>query len=1002
MTRVRVDSFAVSFTTRTEALEAPGIHARKRLDDVAAAFRLGLSDVLTYRTEGGCVRCLAPAATLPLDARLNPRRWVEIRALFDELVELDAAGRARRLAEVAAADRDLHDAVELLLAGDAAADERLIELEFPRAPSAEPGSGQTLDPFGLSGCTISHFRVLDPIEAGGMGVVYRADDTRLNRGVALKFLLPQFHLDDSAKERFLQEARSAARLDHPNLCTVYEVGENDEGQLFFAMALYPGETLKARLAREGALPPEEAIAITRQIAQGLAYAHEEGIIHRDLKPGNVMLLPHGTVKILDFGLAKARDLSLTGPGAALGTVAYMAPEQIRDEAVDGRTDLWALGVVLYEMLTGRRPFGGEHEIAIVHAILNDEPARPSTLRAEVPAQLDEVVLSLLRRDIGSRYADAGALLGALPPSQTSGVSAVPQAVPRNWVAVAAWRRSRGRALAVPSFAILSLLAALFLLKGSDEEWFGRLAGSGSSAVPALASTAAEHAMAVLPFDNLSSDPENEYFSSGITDEILTTLSDLRGLRVISRTSVLQYRGSSKPMHQIGAELGVSYILTGSVQRAGDRVRIQAQLIDAARDQQMWAQRYDRPLEDIFAVQSEIAQEIARALRQELTLEERSRLRRPPTSDFTAYDLGLRGREYFYRYTPADNEVAIQFFRRALALDPAYVDALIGLADAYRIHGQVFGGGQAWEDSAVAVARRAVAQDPGTARAHDALGWALKWHDQHEEAFHAFSRAIELNPDLTGGLADLNFHGRGRLDEALRLFKNALRVNPADPILNDLTGWTYATLGMFDEAEAFYQRAIEIQPVYRQAHNRLAELYLLTSRPREAEIRVRQILENFGERQDALGGAGIIMAAAGDLRSARSYLERVTLEPAPRTNSPGPAHRYLTLAWAYQQTGERGRADEILRPMAAMPVWTTPNLPHEMIINLARLRVLQGDREGALLEMRNAVRKGWQDYYLLPNDPILHSLRGDPQFDQLLAEVKAEVDRQRARVLREGW
>ena len=378
---------------------------------------------------------------------MDPHRWEQIQTAFDALVELDAADRPSRLATLGAADPELRAAVESLLAADAEADARLAPLEAPfRSPTPAP------DLLGLTGHTVSHFRVLEPLGAGGMGVVYRAEDTRLGRSVALKFLLPQSTLDAGAKARFLREARSAAALDHPNLCTIHEVGESEDGHLFLAMALYPGETLNARLEREGRLSVGDALGIARQMAQGLACAHAAGIVHRDLKPGNVMLLPDGTAKILDFGLAKARDQSLTGSGAILGTAPYMAPEQILGDPVDGRADLWALGVVLYEMLTGRKPFVGDNQLAIAHAILHDEPVPPATLRVEVPAAMDHVVLTLLQKDPRNRYATVDEFIAQLAQVGAIGESTV-RGVRTRWLHT---RRSRlpNRRWLVPFGAVL--------------------------------------------------------------------------------------------------------------------------------------------------------------------------------------------------------------------------------------------------------------------------------------------------------------------------------------------------------------------------------------------------------------------------------------------------------------------------------------------------------------------------------------------------------------------
>ena len=345
---------------------------------------------------------------------MNAQRWEEIQVGFDQLVELDAPHRTARLAMLASSDPELHRALESMLEADATASAQLA----PIGAAFLPQSDRQPDPLGLTGRTISHFELREALGAGGMGVVYRADDTRLGRVVALKFLLPHYNLDVSAKARFLREAHAAAALDHPNLCTIHEVGTSDEGWLFLAMPLYQGETLRARLTRDGPILVRESLDIARQIAEGLQAAHAAGIVHRDLKPGNVMLLPDGTVRILDFGLAKARDQSRSEAGVRFGTVSYMSPEQVRGGNVDARADLWALGIVLYEMLTGRKPFGGDEEVAIAHAILHDEPELLSTHRGDVSPALEDLVLRLLQKDPAKRHDSAAELLRDLARART--------------------------------------------------------------------------------------------------------------------------------------------------------------------------------------------------------------------------------------------------------------------------------------------------------------------------------------------------------------------------------------------------------------------------------------------------------------------------------------------------------------------------------------------------------------------------------------------------------
>ena len=391
---------------------------------------------------------------------MTPERWSAIRALFDDVVELEPREQRRRLREVATSDPELSAAAESLLAADASADERLKGLNFQlvaggHAPRARDGSAE--DPLGLAGCTLSHFTIAEPLASGGMGVVYRARDTHLDREVALKFPWPWFLRDASARQRFLREGRAAGALDHPNLCSIYEVGETDEGLIFLAMPLYSGETLKARLERDGRVPLPEAIAIFRQILRGVGAAHASGIMHRDLKPANLMVLPDGSVKVLDFGLAKVMEPSVTGSGTRRGTVAYMAPEQVRGLAVDARADLWALGVILYEMLVGRRPFDGEEDVVVAHAILHDEPALPSRMRAHVPPAIEDLVLHLLRKDPRRRVSSVAELERALAAADRRGSDPL---VRRTWHAT---RRAGAR---IPRNAVRALGAgALTIVAG---------------------------------------------------------------------------------------------------------------------------------------------------------------------------------------------------------------------------------------------------------------------------------------------------------------------------------------------------------------------------------------------------------------------------------------------------------------------------------------------------------------------------------------------------------
>jgi hypothetical protein len=407
--------------------------------------------------------------------------WQRARPLFDELIELDSGARGSRLSAIGQNDPALREAVERLLVADIGSEAALRDYAFGSPERAPAVTTELRDPLGIVGKTMSHFRVADYLASGGMGVVYTADDLQLGRTVALKFPLPQQHLDRSVKERFIHEARSAAALDHPNLCTVHEIGESDHG-VFLAMPLYPGETLKDHIARSGPLSPSQSLDIAKQVTAGLASAHAAGIIHRDLKPGNVMLLPGGTVKVLDFGLAKIRDVSLTRSRMTLGTLGYAAPEQIRNDTVDARTDLWAIGVMMYEMLTGRLPFGGEHEVSILHAILHEEPPRPSLLNGKLSPELDALIDALLQKHRRDRYPSAEALLTDLEALQRG--AALAHRTPF-WSRTPRRRRARKGMLPVIGFAALVTISAVVWNVSRGKVTPESPAAAGGSNVPVL-------------------------------------------------------------------------------------------------------------------------------------------------------------------------------------------------------------------------------------------------------------------------------------------------------------------------------------------------------------------------------------------------------------------------------------------------------------------------------------------------------------------------------------
>jgi TolB-like protein/Tfp pilus assembly protein PilF len=732
---------------------------------------------------------------------MDRNRWEEIQATFDTLVELDAVERGCRLSALDLSDPELRIAVASLLAADAEADARLASLE---AVLLRP-SVTAVDPIGLSGRAISHFHVREPIGAGGMGVVYRAEDTVLGRQVALKFLLPSYNLDAAAKVRFLREGHAAAALDHPNLCTIHEVGTTEDGRLFLAMALYAGETLKARLVRRGALPVAEALDIARQVAEGLRSAHESGVVHRDLKPANVMLPTDSTVKILDFGLAKARDQSLSETGARLGTVAYMAPEQIRGGRVDGRADLWALGVVLYEMIAGRKPFDGEQDIAVAHAILHQNPAPLSSHRRNISGVAEDVVLRLLEKDPASRYSSAAELLADFAKVGTARAGA--RDLVRRYL-------HRGGHAVARNASRLAATGAATALIGAG------LYGAVSPRGGASGETPTRMAIAVLPFRDLSGDGSNAYLASGLHEEILNQLYRVPSLKVISRNSVLGYgRPNPPPLRQIARELGVGSIVDASVQVVGKRARVNVQLLDATTEAPLWVERYDRTLEDALTLQNDIARQIAATVGAALSGGRRTALPRSPTTKAEAYLLYLRGREIDRHPTTQREQFdsAMALYEQAVALDPEFALARASLSIN---HGKLY-----WRRLDMTPARlarqRAEAEAalrlaPDLPQAHESMGAVYNTGPETDvrnalEEYEIALRSAPNDASLWRGVAAA-YRRLGKWDEYDVPFEKAVQLDPRNfYLLQDYGGFTHERMGRYAEAIRWHDRALSVEP-----------------------------------------------------------------------------------------------------------------------------------------------------------------------------------------------
>lgn len=643
-----------------------------------------------------------------------------------------------------------------------------------------------------------------------MGVVYRAHDERLDRDVALKVLPPGSLADESARKRFHHEALALARLNHPNIATIHDF-DTQEGVDFLVMEYVQGVTLADKL-RAGGLPEKQALALGEQIAKALRCAHEMGMVHRDLKPGNIMVTASGEVKLLDFGISlllkapgDAQTETITKLQNAFGTLPYMAPEQLAGQPVDERCDIYALGVVLHEIATGKRPFESKTPTVLIADILCKPPTLSQGTSPQVSPALVALILKCLEKDPDNRYQSARELLvdlrrAGLPIPQTS--DAHSNAL-RRFVT-----------LAIIALSAITLIFVSNLVRRRDQ--------FPDRKIPSIKS------LAVLPFENLSHDPAQEYFADGITEELITELSKISTLRVISRTSAMHYKDSSETLPEISRELRVDAVVEGSVLRSRDRVRITAQLISGAADNQLWAQTYDRDIRDILILQSEVAQAIVQEIRIKVTPQEQGRLQRSSRVDPHVHEAYLKGRYYWNKRTPEAVQKGLQYFRQAIERDPAYAPAYAGLADSYDLLGtyRVLPPNEA-RQMAESAARTAVNLDSNLAEAHVSLAAMKFFYLQWEGVDEEFRRAIELDPGYATAhhWYALYLAANTRNNEAISEIKRARELDPLSLIINANVGWCFYLNHQYDQAIAEDRAAIDLDPNFAVAHEYLGQAYL---------------------------------------------------------------------------------------------------------------------------------------------------------------------------------
>jgi TolB-like protein/Tfp pilus assembly protein PilF len=728
---------------------------------------------------------------------MHGERWLRLKDAFAALSDATVEHRVERLDSLAVTDPDMHAALEALLRADALPDAPAPHDTVHDGHGAAAADAADADPFNLTGQLVSHFRVLDVLGRGGMGVVYRAQDMRLGRTVALKFLLPQYASSEAARQRFLTEARAASALEHPNVCTVYEAGETDAGHLFLAMACYDGVTLRDYLAANAPLPVAQCAELALQVLRGLAAAHRAGIVHRDLKPGNLLLTADGVVHILDFGLAGARDeRSPAASGLPPGTIPYMSPEQIEAGNVDYPSDLWSLGVVLYEMLTGRTPFRAGRDLSTIHSILSDAPPAPSTARPDAAMGFDAIVLRLLAREPSDRYASADDVMADI-------AAATQQVAPaRSW-----------RMPAAAAAAVLVLAAAAG--GGLDVDRAGREPRDAA----ASAATVARNSVAVLPFEEAGGAVDDGFYGEGIAEEILNALHQLPELHVTARASAFSLAGSGLGGVEIGRRLGVANLLGGTVRRNASDVRVTAWLLDTRTDRELWSRTFEGELHEIAAIQTEIARAVIAAMEVRLASDHGVTLSRG-TGSHAAHNAYLHGLYHVHRRTPSDLRQAIHFFEEAVGEDSTYARAHAGLALAWSVLPLLAGVPILDAVQRVeAAAHRALDLDPSLADPHAALGYVYHQQRRWNDATDSFERALELDPKHATALQWYGEHAAklGYRDEAERMVRNAVSLDPLSVIAHLNLGLVLWLGGGVTEAVEQFEHTLRLDPGFTIAH-----------------------------------------------------------------------------------------------------------------------------------------------------------------------------------------
>jgi TolB-like protein len=828
----------------------------------------------------------------------------------------------------------------------------------------------------MIGETISHYKIVEKIGEGGMGVVYKAHDQNLPRLVALKFLPSYQNATEKDIARFRQEAYHISSLNHPSIATIYGA-EEINGKLFLVFEYVAGGSLRAKIreCNEAGVPMalSDIVRYAIQITEGLAHAHRAGIIHRDVKPENILLSAEGHIKITDFGLAKSDgNQEITKPGSPVGTVPYMSPEQCRGEDIDSRSDLFSLGLVLYELITGKRPFRGEHDAALTYSIVHEHHVPIESLRSDIPVSFKNIVDKCLDKELERRYQDAGEIINDLRLIQDGKGEAVPHVVlhPKQAFMI-------GGIIAV-------LLAGYFLV---SKFWNPSNGSTGRNVI------------AVLPFVNMSGAPDEDYFSDGMTEDILTQLSKVARLSVISRTSVMQYKATKKTIREIGRELGATVILEGSVRREANRIRIVGQLIDVSTDNHLWAETYDRELKDLFVVQSDVAQKIAEAMQARLSSSERQRIERKPTENLAAYTFYLKARQLANTGITSDIEKEILFDKKALELDTAFALAYADLGGSYAALTIYASNRREWRDSAIALCQKALSFDSTLAEAYCNLGTAyLSQYPKNKDLILAsYQKALQSNASYWYAIDNLGYFydQEGNFAEAVRYYKQAILLNPVQSAGYFNLFSLYDRLADRENAQVWLRKFLEFGNIPPDRYPDLAKFYLLEDDFSAADGYVHAMFTTDRSALLKYSVAGTICLVEHRTDSARTLFERIVSADTDAASWQF-ANNTTYLGYVYASLGNMKKAKVLFENSTRRDFVDLQRSPDQAYIgyDLAGIAAVRGNASEACRWLQLSISNGLLDYRFTKIDPLFEKIRNDERFVALLSQMEKKVDTMR--------